>query len=299
MPGVLPAKLAQTINEMVESAMAAGGPSALTCFSDVVDMLKKENLCILAKDLEPGVFWVHPKNRAGLGLNPYQAHRTGARILSVGASKAQLQNAFAFELQPDGPQREAQVIFNTRLVSRSKGLLAGPTGQERYLTVGCGHTVGFCKAAKAGCVTKQESLQDEAGAIDKQKLFKDKVFEAMVMQGWDWWIISHAVDKACPKFAHVAQKALNASNHVASLCSELEAAQMLSQHVDTADSDDELDAALAEVQDVCAPCASYADCLLKFVNKFAGGPGAPHIQFIDNVVKQFGCTASLGEGGFA
>ena len=50
----------------------------------------------------------------------------------------------------------------------------------------------------------------------------------MVEQGWECTIIPSYVDLECPAFAHIAQKALNASNHVAYLVSELETAVTLS-----------------------------------------------------------------------
>ena len=73
--------------------------------------------------------------------------------------------------------------FNERLIKRSKGLLTGPSGEERFLSVGAGHTVAFTRAAAFGCQTNQESTKDAEGKIDKQRLFKDPTFKSMIEDG--------------------------------------------------------------------------------------------------------------------
>ena len=214
----------------------------------------------------------------------------------MGADLKEIRNAYAFELPPDGPDRLKHVEFNLSLIARSNGLLAQPTGAERYLTVGAGHTVAFCRACIYNCITPEDSLKDENGKVDLQKVCSDKTFKVMVEQGWDWKIIPYVVDKECPKLASAAQIALRASSHVASLIGELETAQMLSEHIDASDNDDYMESALEAVNDVCAPCASYATHIAKFVQYYAGGAGAPHIHFADAVAKEFHVNAALGEG---
>ena len=294
MPGVLSREIKDEVNSLLASTRAAK-----TIFNEVIDVLKEAKLCTLQKNVACTQFFVHPKNRSRLGLNPYQSHRGAAKILRAGADKAQLLNAFAIELQPEPcPQRDEAIAFNKRITTRSKGLLAGRTGEERYLSVGCGHTVAFCKAVLAGCQTPEDNLKDARGMIDTHKLYQDKVFKSMVTEGWDWWIISASVDRECPRFAIVAQKALNACNHVPTLVGELEAAQMLAQHLHdgAADDDEYVQSAIDEVRSIGCPCAPYCEHIMKFVQLFAGGESAPHIQFIDAVAKQFKGSASLGAG---
>ena len=64
--------------------------------------------------------------------------------------------------------------------------------------------------------------------IDTAKIAKDAVLQTMVEVGWQWTSIDYYVDLAFPQFAYQAQTALNASNHIASLVSELETALTLS-----------------------------------------------------------------------
>ena len=75
---------------------------------------------------------------------------------------------------------------NEALISQYGGYLAPYTGDERYVTVGCGHTVAFCKQASIGGKTPSKDLQDDQGRIDRQKVCKDPVFASMIQDGWQW-----------------------------------------------------------------------------------------------------------------
>ena len=124
----------------------------------------------------------------------------------------------------------------------------------------------------------------------------------MVEEGWDWTIIPSYVDSEFPSFAHIAQRALNASTHVASLVSALEAAVTLSTTLGDAgmqksatDAKEWEKLALQNVVSACMPCSRYAHVIMKYVKAYAGGPGAPLVKFMDNVAKTFQCTVPLGQ----
>ena len=298
MAGVLSTHIKTRLDELITQGLQSTSDGVNTIFCETIEVLKGEHLIRLVKNENPAKFFVHPRNRFGLGLSPHQAHRSGAKICGVGADKAALTNAFAIEMQAEGPMRQAAVDFNLSVITRSNGILAQPTGQEMYLSIGCGHTVAFCRAAQAGCPTPNDKLKSASGTIDTQRLFKDKVFKSMVQDGWDWWIISAVVDRECPRYANFAQKALNANNHVASVIGEVEAAQMMAEYLKDGDQSDENLEEMAQesVRAMGCPCSPYVDSIIKFVRIYAGGTGAPHIQFIDKVAKQFHATGVLGAG---
>ncbi|CAK0843741.1 unnamed protein product [Prorocentrum cordatum] len=292
MAGVLSTHTKQRLDELIARGLQSSTDGVNAIFLDTIEILKGEHLIRLVRNENAAKFFAHPRNRFGLGLSPHQAHRAGAKICGIGADKAALTNAFAIGMQVEGPMRQAAVDFNRSVITRSNGMLAQPTGQEMYLAVGRGHTVAFCRAAQAGCSTPNEKIKDGSGTIDIQKLFKDKVFKSMIQDGWDWWIISAVVDRECPRHADLAQKALNANNHVASLIGEVEAAQMMAEYLKDGDqADDNLEEMAQEsVRSMGCPCSPYVDSIIKFVRIYAGGIGAPHIQFIDKVAKQFHAT---------
>ena len=135
---------------------------------------------------------------------------------------------------------------------------------------------------------------DDQGCIDLYKIGKDPVLKEMVEEGWDRMIVPSHVDIEFPSFAHVAQRALNASNHVASLVSELETAVTLSTTLGDAgmqksakDAKEWEELALQNVVSACMPCSGYAHVIMKYVKAYAGGPGAPLVKFMDNVAKTF------------
>ena len=116
-------------------------------------------------------------------LSPFNVHRNAGRIKRAGANITHLINAVAFELAPSGKQREDNLKANELLIKRAAGLLAAITGSERYLTVGCGHTVAFCKHANIGGKTIQPELQDGKGNINKHVLFEQNDFKTMIEVG--------------------------------------------------------------------------------------------------------------------
>jgi hypothetical protein len=258
-------------------------------------------------------FLVHKANRGGLMLSPHNVHRNASNIQKVGADLKQLTNAVAIELAPSGPNRTEQIAANRLLGERAGGLLANVTGEERFLTLGCGHTAAFCKLALEGGVTTQESLSDgdeghmhdgvRCRFIALHKLTSNENFKSMIEEGWSWTVVCHEVDAEFPAFAKIAQKALNTSNHVATQVGELEAAVTLADLLDDTpimkgkhdNGPDKWEKeAIAHVVDLCLPCSPYVKVLMDFVKLYGGGQGAPLVRFMDGVAKQFGCNATLG-----
>ena len=78
------------------------------------------------------------------------------------------------ELAPSGKQRDDQIAANKKLIARSNEMLAPVNGEERYITVGCGHMTAFCKVAAVGGKTPQKDIADDEGRIDVNKLKKNK-----------------------------------------------------------------------------------------------------------------------------
>ena len=246
-------------------------------------------------DAKPAYFLVHKENRGRLMLSPHNAHRNCLSIHKVGADMSQLINAVAMELPAAGRARDEQFIANERLVKAADGLLPSINSEERYATLGCGHTAAICKlAGQANPKTPIAELKDEDGNLNVAKLKQNPQFKTMIEDGWSWIIIPALVDELFPAFAKIAQKALNTSNHVGIAVGELETQLQLSDLVDdngfTENNKDWEALAVNFVEDLCVPCAPYAKHLLHFVKLYGGGPGAPHIRLMDNVAKTFQCT---------
>jgi hypothetical protein len=272
--------------------------SANEVLQGCLKVLKKHNLSYEISDTHPKFFLVHRVNRNWLMLSPYNCHRNAAKIHRGGADRKLLVNAICMELASGGKTREEHIADNIKLVARSQGLLAPVNGQERYITVGCGHTTAFCKLAGVGGRTPEKSIQDEHGNIDVAKLCRNSEFKHMIEKGWPWTVVDAEIDRLYPSFALIAQRALNVSNHVCSEVGELEAATTLADSA--ADPGfkslpDWKKLAVENVKALGVPCAQYASTILDFVELYGGGPRAPYIRFMDSFAKQYGCMVSLGQ----
>ena len=200
-----------------------GQLAPITAWKDCIDRLLTEKVA-RQEVHEPDEFIIHPSNRSGLGVNAYNVHRVGAMLKQIGVDPAELEKAVAFERMPTEPMWSSQVAFNEKLVSASKGMLAPVSGRERLLSVGTGHATQFFKAAKYGRATSEPTLADAAsgGKLNAEGLCRDPRFKAALNQGWLWTIVPRQAEVTWPHLPDLAQRALNASNNVASLMSELE-----------------------------------------------------------------------------
>ena len=179
-------------------------------------ILKKHKLLKHAQQVPPTLFLVHKENRNRLMLNHLNVHKKGGVIYGIGADLKQLSVAICAELAPHGPTRLSQLEANRSMLKKFAGLLAPINGEELYLSLGCSHTVAFCKLAPLGGPTPIKELQDANGNVDYGKICKQADIKHMIEDGWEWHIIPWDVDAKFPRFASVVQRALNGSNSVSS-----------------------------------------------------------------------------------
>ena len=71
-----------------------------------------------------------------------------------------------------GALRAEHIKKNEELIKRAGGLLANINGFERYVSLGCGHTVAFCKTAQVHGEASAQELQAHGSArIDVQRVW--------------------------------------------------------------------------------------------------------------------------------
>ena len=136
--------------------------------------------------LHPRELFVHPDNRSRLGLNQHNVHRNLRRIALVGADGSKLVGAAAFELSGEPKERERQTRFNLNLIQQAKGMLAPPTGHERFITVATGHVAAGCRAVHAKCPSSATKLCDPSdGTLSYETCScNDPALRAMLDKGW-------------------------------------------------------------------------------------------------------------------
>lgn len=123
----------------------------------ILKLLVDNNVAYYVNE-KPDAFLVHPSNRGGLMLNPFDVHDKGHTMLKVGVQLTKLNESVAFELSREAAKRNHQLLKNKELVTASNSMLASLNGSERYLTVGTSHTVAFCRAVLAECKTSVSEL---------------------------------------------------------------------------------------------------------------------------------------------
>ena len=292
-----PADLVARVQSIIDQDPREVGP--LTKWGQILDKLKEHSIPYIVEDVSATLVLVHPDNRSKLGVNAFNAHRNGAFIKRMGADLQELLKATAFEICGVEPKRTEQIEFNRRLVDAAAGMLAPINGAERYVSVGCGHTAAFVRAALASCVTPQPSIADGSGHLNVQHICKgDGKLKRMIERGWSWTILPWQVEMTWPMLPDLAQRALNASNSVASQSSELETAASIAEFAqlqgfsgNPIDWDQCAQAAAASMP----PCANYCSTLATYVKLYGGGPGAPIVKYLDEFSKAFGENRRLGE----
>ena len=113
---------------------------------------------MLCQQAAASFFLTHVKNRGGLLLSPHNVHKNAAGIKAAGADLDQLGNAWCTELPDAGPSRSWAFETNASLIKRADGLLALVNSCERFCSLGCGHTVAFCKHAEVRGENQPEVL---------------------------------------------------------------------------------------------------------------------------------------------
>ena len=278
--------------EEVQKQIDGNGP-ILNRLEIVCNLLREMNL-LQELVVHPNQVLCHPCNRSGLGINPHNAHRTGAKVQSIGADRKQL-DTYLFTMPPAGEVAAKHIKFNEELVRIAEGMLAPVNGHELYTSVAGGHFEAFCKAAIAGCKTNQKNIMDDQGKIDVGKLKNDFVFKKLLEEGWTCTIISYHAEEMFPSLPDFIQRAKNAHNSIASESSEIQICLSINEFASNVqklghkvDWDKCIDAATTGNP----PCSDYAEVLAKYGRLYSGGVGAPQL---DKFAKRQAANAKLGE----
>ena len=229
-----------------------------------------ENSLAYTSQLQPGLLLVHPQNRGGTGINAWSTHAKGSMICQSGADVTLLGGSVCFEMSLDPEKKKKQVDFNKGMADISEGLMAAPTGQERYLSVSKGHTSQFCKAINIGCKTSQPSLAAGNGCLGPHLLQRDEGLETMCSSGWSWVIIQSQVEEAFPLLPQLIEAALNSTNAAFETQDEIQLMSAICSHVISLGHPTVNYESLATQMCHHGPMVSYAASVGKFVQLFGG-----------------------------
>ena len=212
--------LIKAVQDIIDECRS-GARAPISSPEDILEILF-ENQIARHEVVHHDLVFVHPSNRGGLGLNPFNAHRNGATMKTVGCDPKELDKSMVMEMSPVETLMSKQIHFNKRLIKASKGMLAQPTQRERFVSLGGGHSFAFFRAAAAGCSTPQCAVADPDGKISAERLRKDPRMAQCLDNGWRCRALPFQCEIVWPLLPDLAQRALNASNNVMDECSELE-----------------------------------------------------------------------------
>ena len=279
----------------VEKVLSRNAP-ALERWTEIEGILRECRKCY-KQVLRPAQVLVHPRNRAGLGLNGAQVHKTGAQVQSVGFSSMELRRSVCMEISTDPAISKEAFAFNERQVELNGGLLADVRGDERFMSLACSHFTAFCRACLAECPCAEQENVSQNGKLSVQRLSAD--FRAAVENGWEWLVLSAEVDARIPSLATFLQEVMNAAQGVARTASELELAMAMVSRAKTMEAQG-LAVDWGNVQQEVAGCVpdaapqTVAACAL-FSRFYAGGSSAPLLVFLHDFSLKYGASKRLGE----
>ena len=169
--------------------------------------------------LPPHVVGVHVANRGGKMMSGAAMMARGARIVTVGTSKA-LCGPSRCVCMEDPPN---STITYDRMVQTAAScpMFAKPSKLIKYGSLGGSHLNAFLNSVNAMCPTTESVLQQtftDVGAtspIDKARIFNsDRVLADICTQGLRWSVVHHSMGTTFPMLADMIQKALNTEHHI-------------------------------------------------------------------------------------
>ena len=214
-----------------------------------------------------------------MGINAYNVYRNLIIITTIGADREHLRKSTAFEMFPVGDKRSEQIAFAEHLVNHAGGLLAPPTGKEKYLTVASSHFSAGCRAVAAGCTTSEADLRDQSGFLNIiQVCAKDPILKSIIQDGWEFMCIPWMAEHIWPQLPDLAQAALNAEHSTYSMATELQSMAMIAINANNSEDEKTWEDAISATKGAMPPCHEYLHTLGEFVRCYGGGAGAPMVR---------------------
>ena len=217
----------------------------------------------------------HPGNRGGGMVNPHDCHRKGTMVVASGLNPALLPpSSIAIEMSRNSSQKAKQIEANQKLVASSSGMLGQVTNNERFLTVGNSHFIGYLRALQAG-----------AKSPEGEECVVPQCLAEIVQQGWKWLIVKSEVEESCPGFPSWVASTLNSTNAVAKSTNEVEAMMEIANHIQQGRA---LEMAVKLVKEGQPAVAGYLTDVAYFVKVFCGGSSFPLLMQMKDY-----CTLAL------
>ena len=188
--------LQSNVKEKVQSVLDDSSIGELAKWKAISKYLLEEKIlykqCIKADQL-----LVHPQNRGGTGVQVFNLHAKGKRILECGCDTSLLVGSTCVEMSPDQAKRAEQARLTQSIHAQYPDFIAPYSGHERFLTVSSSHVSQFFKAMMLGCKSPEESLVGPKTGKMSMASINDIDFLQACNDGWTWTVIPFYVEEPC------------------------------------------------------------------------------------------------------
>jgi len=222
-----------------------------------------------------------------LGVGGSEAQCHGRDVLQEGWSWKKASDATAIE-KPPPPFDKADVQFNNDIVDKSAGLIPPLTVFE-IESIGGSHTNTFLRQVKNGVRCVVQSLADEHGALNAEKLcLRRPLFKEALDKGMKWYLLHWAAAFVWPQLLSFIQSALNTVSRggqsetemMLQMCDAAKAAIRAKQNPDW-------DRIVANAKASMPPCSPYMRTLANYVQLNTEGE---LLQDLNDFLKAFACN---------
>ena len=175
-------------------------------------------------------------------------------------------------------------------------MLAPITGHERFVAAGTCHTVSFCRAIKAGCVSPHKHLTSDGTHLSLDAMGASSAshpLNKMCNVGWRWRVISGELEEHFPGIVIKLTQSCNTPANVVKGASEFECALVIAALITKTKCS--LDEALATVKATQPKCQAYLGAIGDFVKLYAGGSDFPLLHFLKAFQSKYAAAVNVGE----
>ena len=159
---------------------------------------------------------IHPSNRAGTGVDPFNAQELLVKISQQGYSEKKLENPMGFEKAELPELQKKQNEFMKRNFEQAGGLLKEiPYNDIEYLSITCSHTFAACNLLGGGVKDLAAELCDIGMMIDPHKVRNHCPSRKKQMEeGIPCIVFRRELEEACPELPNFLSQAGNQSHDV-------------------------------------------------------------------------------------
>ena len=170
------------------------------------------------------------------------------------------------------------------------------SGKERFVAAGTCHTVSFCRASKAGCVSPHKQLTSDGTHLSLDAMGASSAshpLSKMRNKGWRWRVLPGELEELFPGVVIKLTQSCNTPANVVKAASEFECSLVMASLITKTKCS--IEEALAMVRATQPKCSGYLGAIADFVKLYAGGNDFPLLHFLKAFQSKYAAALNVGE----